>query len=163
MNEIEIPPFDLLNGSEKPTDCFGVILENAEYADAFLQFKDLVNQAKESIAEIFNFDLSDPEDIVNGLDAIISQMWSTGWDPNNASLNLFCSHFGAVLAFYMGSLPKVRIVLRSLNKLNHLSVWHEASKSEYFPFHKIVKCLTRMHGESIRQMVDDLKQREGEQ
>ncbi len=160
MSEIEIPPFDLLNGSDKPTDSFGIILENTEYAEALLQFEDLFNKAKESLAEIFNFDLSYHEDIVNGLDAIISEMWSTGWDPNNADLNLYCSHFGVILAFHMGSMPNVRIVMRSLNNLNHLSVWHEASKSEYFPFHKIVKCLTRKHGESIRQMVDDLKQKE---
>ncbi len=164
MNEIEIPPFDALIGSEKPTDSFGGILENAEFDIAMLRFEELANQAIITVCEMFDINLSDPKITADELDGIISEMWSTGWNPEEADFNLFCSHYGTILASLMKIVPNTSIVFRSSSNINHLSIWHESSKTEYFPFHKIAKCLTRRHGESVRQMIGDLKQKEfGEQ
>ena len=160
MTQIEIPPFDAIIGSAKPTGSFGDILKYEEHEKAISEFENLVLLAKEAVREDFNLNLSDFTNAADELDNIILEMWSEGWNPENGDLNLFCSHFGAVLASLLIAVPNTKFVFRSSTELDNLSIWHEPSKTEYFPFHKIAKCLTVKHGESVRQMVNDLNQKE---
>ncbi len=160
MTQIEITPFDAIIGSEKPTGSFGNILKYEERDEAISEFENLLLLAKESVRENFNIFLSDSINAATELDNVISEMWSEGWNPEVGDLNLFCSHFGAILASLLIAVPNTKYVFRSSTELDNLSVWHEPSKTEYFPFHKIAKCLTAEHGESARQMVNDLNQKE---
>lgn len=79
-------------------------------------------------------------------------MWADGWSPEHGNLDLFATDFGAIFAEALLRLPEMKLIMRSADDLNHLSVWSERSKAEYFPLHKVVKCLRSQNGESLSQL-----------
>lgn len=135
---------------------FGPILGGVEHERALSNLNATVVQARAAAQEHFKIAISSGINAAETIDSIVGDMRNTGWNSNDGNLDLFVVHFGSILASAMLQVPGVQPVFRSITEANHCSVWHPKSRTEYFPFHKILKCLTESEGESASQMVRDL-------
>jgi hypothetical protein len=158
MTTAAIPAFDALQGKDSPTDCFGPVLRADAHVRAMSNLAAVCEQAEAAVRDIFGQDLTRPGSIVE-LDDVIHEMWATGWDPAPGNVKLFVVHFGALLASAMLRTHGTVGVFRSETIIDHVSVWHRQSRTEYFPVHKVVKCLTARYGESASQMYNDLRKK----
>lgn len=151
----EIPAFDALEGAQEPTDCFGGVLTGSAHESAMCHFAELCDEADNAVKDIFGRELL-AEGRISELDDVINEMWENGWNPETGDLNLFVLHFGVLLTAAMLSVEQTTPVFRSESVLNHVSVWRLPSGTEYFPVHKVLKCLVNRRGESASQMYNDL-------
>lgn len=165
MNTMEVPPFDALKGDSHPTEICGPVLTGSEHDSALSNFNTMTEQARAAVQEHLKVSISSGINSVESIDRIIVDIWNTGWNPEDGNLNLFVLHFGSLLASAMLKVPGTQPVFRSTTNANHFSVLHSKSGMEYFPFHKLTKCLTESTGESASQMLNDLinKEKNGEQ
>ena len=122
MTQTEMLPFDAIIGSEKPTDSFGSIFEDEEYELTLSQFEIFAIEVKESLRDRFDLVLSDLKTVTDELDNVISEFWSEGWVPEKNNSDLFCSHFGTILATFLNAVPNTKIIFRSSTELNNLSI-----------------------------------------
>lgn len=150
---MEIPAFDALSGGPEPTDAFGIVLNGQDAAMALARLRNVVEQARPSVREIFGVDITSNSKGAAKLDRIVEEMWSTGWNPHEGDLNLFATHFGALLYDAMANLS-MKQIFRSREVADHHSLWDTETCTEYFPFHKTAKCLLNRQGESMLQMYD---------
>jgi hypothetical protein len=146
-----VPAFDVLRGALAPTDAFGIVLKGADAARALAYLRDVAQQARHNLREVFGIDVSLDSKGVEQLDSIVGQMWATGWDPEKDNLNLFATHFGALLYEAMLG-PSMAAIVRSLDYADHHSLWQAATQTEFFPFHKAAKCLVNGATDSMMQM-----------
>lgn len=154
MSNLEIPPFDVLTSQERPFPGFGPTGGSSQ--DVGGSFAEVVRQAQGRISDVFNISTERGRSLVATLDPVIRDMWSQGWNPEVGDLNLFTRDFGALLMDSLIHELDGRPVFRSNRDLSHASVFWMNAKVEAFPFHKTVKCLTTIHGESLLQFYDGI-------
>jgi hypothetical protein len=155
MNDDTASLFDALSGGAGPAEDFGPLLDAVETEVAVGILRAIASEAQCRIFEIFQ-DSSDHTDAANRLDAVVASMWNDGWSPITGNLSLFATHFGAVFSVALLDLPGAVAAFRSVNDLRDASVWFPKRQTEFFPFHKALKALTRSEsGESFAQMFRD--------
>jgi len=152
----EIPLPDSLQGNPAPeSDLYGDLLEGADADVALAGFSRRAREVLDALnQDDFLPGLTWDSEGMSGIDAMIEEMWSTGWNPRKNNLSLFLEHFGLMLAAAMLDVGTTKPVFRSPTNFMHFSLWHEERRWEWFPFHKMAKHLTSPHGESAQQMLD---------
>jgi hypothetical protein len=149
--ELDTEHFDCLVGEAGPTELFGHPLQGADLKVALGRFSEHVGTVAALVADGFGIDPSDHATIASQLDAVVREMWGGGWSPDTGDVDLFVSHFGSLLARALLNLPGAEATFRSPVTLDHHSAWFAATAHEFFPFHKVLKALSRREGESIDQ------------
>lgn len=143
---LEVPAFDALEGQAEPFAGFGQPLAGPALGR---DFESLVGQAWMRVNDGLWPSPPSFEDVPLMLDATISEMWETGWDPEAGDLNLFVRDFGAVLTASVRHMWGGELVFRSTYDVSHLSVWWPEARFEAFSFHKVLKALHQREGESL--------------
>lgn len=154
MSNRDIPAFDALSGEGLPYSGFGKILPVTP--ERVMRLKAAIADAQKRVSEGFGFDFHNPAEAPKHLDAIVADMWNTGWDPKTGNVNVFTRDFGLVLTESILGLLGGALMLRAEQDLSHLSIFWVDFKIEAFPFHKVLKCLYRRHGESMASFVAGL-------
>jgi hypothetical protein len=154
MNQIELL-MDALQGEDTPTEIFGSTLQGDEAIVARTNLSALAHLARRNFEEMFGIRIGPDDSGIAALDRVIKEMWHDGWTAEDGNLDLFASHFGALLADALVALAGTVTVFRSASNLNHFSVWLPKKRIEYFPFHKACKCLSYSEGESMAQLYRD--------
>jgi hypothetical protein len=146
--------FDMLTGGHAPYLRFGPLLENSVRLEADLHHEAAATTTQ--LRETFGVKLDNPSTVPQDLDAIVAEMWNTGWDPEKGNVNLFAGELGLNLAEAMLALLGGRLVFRDENNFLHCSIFWLDAKIEAFPFHKTVKCLRNRDGDSMAYFVKGL-------
>lgn len=149
MLRLEIPPFDTLTGGAGPYLGFGEPLNSDDTASA--RFAEVLLQAKTRVEDVFQQPLgsANPSEVVEFIDKLVARMWSEGWSPRQGDVNLFVRDFGVLASDALRRGFGGRLVLRSPTDLSHASIWWHSARLEAFPFHKMLKCLSRAEGDSL--------------
>lgn len=145
----KIPPFDVLQDGSNPTNLFGKILEQSNVRKRVLI--DQALEARHRLEKTFRKSLIDPVSVPDQLDDLISSMWNENWSPKTGNVNLFVTDFGLQLVTSILSVLDGDLIFRSDKDISHLSIWWPKRRLEAFPFHKVLKCLCKRHGESVEQ------------
>ncbi len=146
--------FDALANEDSPSRMLGDILGDSSRLLAATNLSRNASDARSRVNEVFGKQVTPDGQGTRELDSIVSEMWSTGWDPKRKSLDLFASDFGALYASAFRSIDGLTLVARSTDDHIHLSFWSPIARMEYFPYHKVVKALQNPRGESLSQMYE---------
>lgn len=147
MLNLKVPAFDLLDGQEQPYTGFGEPLKKSTKRTDKLAA--LIENAYLRIHDGFNVDVSDPSDAAREIDRILEGMWSQGWSPTDANVNLFSTDFGLAVTGAMLKKYGGEVIFRSDTVLDHLSIWWKAERKEAFPFHHMLKCLLKPEANGV--------------
>jgi hypothetical protein len=150
----DFPAFDMLVGkaTAAPYRGFGDVIPDPREIERELHIE--TDEVLRDVRESFGARLSCSSTTPHELDRIVERMWQTGWDPHVGNLNLFTRSFGLLLIKATLDLLGGTLVFREPGKDNvyvHTSIcWPGV---EAFPFHKAIKCLTEIDGESMSYFV----------
>ena len=154
MSSHEIQDFDLLVGRSAPFHGFGEVVRDPRRIE--VEFLKNVDQVRRQIRDTFGVRLEESSSIPEELDGIIRELWQTGWDPRVGNLQLFTRDFGLLLTEATLDLLKGTLIPRSASNLIHWSIFWGTERVEAFPFHKALKCLTHLDGETMTYFVRGL-------
>jgi hypothetical protein len=155
-NHREIVDFDLLVGKTEPFLGFGEVSQNSSEIERELH--KAADQARQQLRRIFGAKLDNASTTPKELDDIIQELWQTGWNPETGNLELFIRDLGLVLTEATLDLLEGKLIFRSTGNVIHCSIFWAEQGVEAFPFHKALKCLTHMHGETMTFFVIGLGQ-----
>ena len=154
--------FDALEGGGEPTSMIGPVVQGVAATQGLRDLAEIAVTARNAVRHIFRQDLEADEAGMSRLDEIVQGMWRDRWNPAEANLDLFVTHFGSLLASALLSLSGSEAIFRDGRALDHVSVFFRLEPSmEYFPFHKAYKCLTNREGESFAQLFRDARRQAG--
>ena len=153
MSLLEVPPCESLAQGTSPYSGFGPLVSETETIENFSR---VVSEASTRISQMFG--VSPPADRtgIAALEEVVSGMWSEGWDPETADVNLFVRDFGSLFMSIIQAMNGGEAVFRSKTDLSHASLWWPKKRLEVFPFHKMYRRLTDREGESLVFFVDSL-------
>jgi hypothetical protein len=154
LSSHEVLDFDLLVGRATPFLGFGEVIEDTKEIEKELH-KD-ADQVRRQIRVTFGAKLENASATPQELDEITKELWETGWDPQVGNLQLFTRDFGLLLAEATLELLGGNLISRSTSNLIHWSILWADQRVEAFPFHKTLKCLTRLDGETMAYFVRGL-------
>jgi hypothetical protein len=152
----EIMDFDLLVGKAPPFLGFGEVIQESEELEKELDTA--ADQVRRQIRDTFGAKLDNPSTTPKELDDIIQELWETGWDPQVGNLALFTRDLGLLLTEATLDLLGGNLIFRSKSDVMHWSIFWADQGVEAFPFHKALKCLTHLHGETMTFFVIGLGQ-----
>jgi hypothetical protein len=118
-------------------------------------------QASERLKAVFGISHEVGIECIREVEEVINQMWSKGWDPQGAKINLFTTDFGCLIAENLRQSLSGSLVLRSEIDLSHASIWWPEAKLEVFPFHAIYRRLKSQSGESVTLLAESAYSRLG--
>lgn len=145
----------MLTGQSSPYTGFGEptnssIIINENYSKT-------TKEAFFRISELFKVQCNLGIESIKHVDEVITEMWSSGWDPDKANVNLFATDFGCVVTEGLKLDLGGALVLRSETDLNHASLWWKEQKIEAFPFHSTYKRLKFSENQSLLQFAQSLR------
>jgi hypothetical protein len=152
--------FDMLTGGRAPYLRFGPIVENSGRLEEDLHQEAAVTRTQ--LREAFGAKLDNSSTIPQELDAIVAEMWNTGWDPGKGNVNLFTRDIGLNLVEATLDLLGGLLVFRDEKNFIHCSIFWRDAKIEAFPFHKAVKCLRNRDGDTMAYFVKGLSDQIGD-
>jgi hypothetical protein len=82
----------MLTGGQAPYLRLGHIVENSGRLEEDLHHEAAV--ARTQLRQTFSAKLDNSSTIPQELDAIVAEMWNTGWNPEKGNVNLFARDFG---------------------------------------------------------------------
>ena len=152
---LDVPPFDMLVSQAEPYGGFGDVLSSSEQVEN--QVAQTAIEARERIEQVFGIAMGTCFDTPRIIEELVQKMWRDGWSPNNSSINLFTTDFGAVLVDEIRRCSGGSLIFRSATDLSHMSLWWPDRGIEVFPFHKMYKRLLANDGESIEYFANRIR------
>ncbi len=156
MSPLEVPPFEALTQGTSPYSGFGPIVNDEETTQNFSR---VVSEASARLDEMFGLTPSRDRTGIAALEELVSRIWSEGWDPETADVNLFVRDLGSILMSLTQAIAGGDTVFRSPTDVSHASLWWPNERLEVFPFHKMYRRLVDRDGESLVFFVDGLAKR----
>ena len=156
MIEYQALLFDALRDGAAPTEMFGPVLTGSAHSVASERLEALASTARARVAETFHRLIACDAAGVHALDDIIHEMWADDWSPQEGNIKLFTAHFGVLFSQALMAASGTVPIFRSVDSLDHFSVWMPSFLLEVFPFHKTHKTLLHRDGESLGQVYEEV-------
>ncbi|MBA3698389.1 MAG: hypothetical protein H0W78_06020 [Planctomycetes bacterium] len=133
-----------LRGNPHPTPKLGPLLIDEAYIAAIEKLVEYASQASTDLQSQHGLEVSfdDANTGVKALDQIIERVRARNWPADSSPLKWHANALGAVLACMMLQRGNSITAFRSKDNFTNFSVYIPNTKVEYFPFHKIQKCLS---------------------
>jgi hypothetical protein len=122
-------------------------------------FSRVVSEASARAEEMVGLAPSRNRAGIAALEELVSRIWSEGWDPQTADVNLFVRDLGSIFMLITQEIAGGETVFRSRTDVSHASLWWPIERLEVFPFHKMYRRLVERDGESVVFFVDGLTKR----
>jgi hypothetical protein len=130
-----------LRGSPSPTSKLGPLLIDVAYLQALEKIIEFAAQASSDLdskhGTQITFDLAG----VQALDRILGEIRANNWPKESGHFRWYQTSLGSVLACAMLQYGNSITAFRSKDNFTNFSVFVEQTQVEYFPFHKVHKCL----------------------
>lgn len=134
---------ECLRGSPCPTPKLGPLLIDEAYVAAIEKLVEYASQASTDLQSQHGVEVSfDDEDAsVQALDHIIARVRARNWPADSSPFKWHANAMGSVLACIMLKRGDSITAFRAKDNFTNFSVYVPTTKVEYFPFHKVVKCM----------------------
>ncbi len=133
---------ECLRGNPYPTPKLGPLLIDEAYVSALERLVEYAAQASTDLGQQHNMDVSFDVTGVAAVDAIIAKVRERNWPSDSNPFKWHANALGSVLACIMLSRGNSITAFRSKENFTNFSVYVASTQVEYFPFHKVQKCLT---------------------
>lgn len=131
-----------LRGNPSPTSKLGPLLIDVAYLQALEKIIEFAAQASGDLDRkhdcTITFDLAG----VQLLDRILIDVRANNWPKESGHFRWYQTSLGSVLACSMLQYGNSITAFRSKDNFTNFSVYVAQTHVEYFPFHKVHKCLT---------------------
>ncbi len=134
---------ECLRGSAFPTSKLGPLLIDEAYVAAIEKLVEYASQASTDLQAQHGVEVSfdDPAAGIAALEVIIGRVRARNWPTDSNPFKWHTNALGAVLACMMLQRGNSITAFRAKDNFTNFSVYVPDTKVEYFPFHKILKCL----------------------
>ncbi len=135
---------ECLRGNPNPTPKLGPLLIDEAYVAAIEKLVEYASQASTDLQSQHGIEVSFDDAAVGiaALDQIIARVRARNWPPESNPYKWHANALGSVLACMMLQRGNSITAFRAKDNFTNFSVYVPPTKVEYFPFHKIQKCLT---------------------
>lgn len=135
---------ECLRGNPYPTPKLGPLLIDEAYIAAIEKLVEYASQASTDLQSQHGIEVSfdDPNAGVAALDTIIARVRARNWPAESNPFKWHANALGSVLACMMLQRGNSITAFRAKDNFTNFSVYIPQTQVEYFPFHKVQKCLT---------------------
>ncbi|HEX3135321.1 MAG TPA: hypothetical protein VHX44_17275 [Planctomycetota bacterium] len=135
---------ECLRGNPYPTPKLGPLLIDENYVAAIEKLVEYASQASTDLQAQHGIEVSfdDAATGVAALDQIIARVRARNWPADSNPFKWHANALGSVLACMMLQRGNSITAFRAKDNFTNFSVYVPDTKVEYFPFHKIQKCLS---------------------
>lgn len=135
---------ECLRGNPYPTPKLGPLLIDEAYIAAIEKLVEYASQSSTDLQSQHGIEVSfdDANVGVAALDQIIARVRARNWPADSNPFKWHANALGAVLACMMLQRGNSITAFRAKDNFTNFSVYVPDTKVEYFPFHKILKCLS---------------------
>jgi len=135
---------ECLRGNPHPTSKLGPLLIDEAYISAIEKLVEYASQASTDLQAQHGIEVSfdDAQAGVQALDQIIDRVRARNWPADSNPFKWHANALGSVLACMMLQRGNSITAFRAKDNFTNFSVYVPTTAVEYFPFHKIQKCLT---------------------
>jgi hypothetical protein len=134
---------ECLRGNPYPTPKLGPLLIDEAYIAAIEKLVEYASQASTDLQSQHGIEVSfdDANAGVAALDQIIARVRARNWPAESNPFKWHSNALGSVLACMMLQRGNSITAFRAKDNFTNFSVYVPTTKVEYFPFHKVQKCL----------------------
>ncbi len=140
---------ECLRGNPYPTPKLGPLLIDEDYVAAIERLIEYAAQASTDLGQQHNIELGFDESGIVVIDQIIISVRARNWPVESNPFRWHANAIGSVLACIMLKRGNSLTAFRSKDNFTNFSVYVAATKVEYFPFHKVQKCLTSVDAGTV--------------
>lgn len=133
---------ECLRGNPYPTPKLGPLMIDEAYVAALEKLVEYAAQASTDLGQQHNIEVAFDVTGIDALDKIITSVRQRNWPVDSNPFKWHVNALGSVLACIMLSRGNSITAFRAKDNFTNFSVYVAATKVEYFPFHKVQKCLT---------------------
>jgi hypothetical protein len=133
---------ECLRGNPYPTPKLGPLMIDEAYVAALERLVDYAAQASTDLGQQNNIEVAFDITGVAALDDIINKVRARNWPAESNPFKWHANALGSVLACIMLSRGNSITAFRAKDNFTNFSVYVAATQVEYFPFHKVQKCLS---------------------
>lgn len=135
---------ECLRGNAFPTPKLGPLLIDEAYIAAIEKLVEYASQASTDLQSQHGIEVSfdDPAQGIAAIDQIIARVRARNWPPESNPYKWHANALGSVLACMMLQRGNSITAFRAKDNFTNFSVYVPTTQVEYFPFHKIQKCLS---------------------
>jgi hypothetical protein len=133
---------ECLRGNPYPTPKLGPLLIDEAYIAAIERLIEYAAQASTDLTQQHSKEVAFDDSGVDALDMIIAKIRDRRWPADSNPFKWHANAIGSVLACIMLKRGNSLTAFRSKDNFTNFSVYVAATQVEYFPFHKVQKCLT---------------------
>jgi hypothetical protein len=132
---------ECLRGNPYPTPKLGPLLIDEAYVSAIERLVEYAAQASTDLTQQHTIEVGFDDHSVGALDTIIAKIRPRQWPADSNPFKWHANAIGSVLACIMLKRGNSITAFRSKDNFTNFSVYVAATAVEYFPFHKVQKCL----------------------
>jgi hypothetical protein len=140
---------ECLRGNPHPTDKLGPLMIDEAYVSAIERLVEYAAQASTDLGQQHNMEVAFDDSGVAALDQIIATVRARNWPTDSNPFKWHANALGSVLACIMLSRGNSITAFRSKDNFTNFSVYVAPTQVEYFPFHKVQKCLTSANAGTV--------------
>ena len=133
---------ECLRGNPYPTPKLGPLLIDEAYVSAIERLITYAAQASTDLSEQHGVEIPFDDSGVPALDIVIERVRERNWPADSNPFKWHANAIGSVMACIMLKRGNSITAFRSKDNFTNFSVYVEQTQVEYFPFHKVQKCLT---------------------
>jgi hypothetical protein len=133
---------ECLRGNPHPTSKLGPLLIDEAYVSAIERLIEYAAQASTDLGQQHKKEVEFNDFGVAALDEIIVSVRARNWPTESNPFRWHANALGSVLACIMLMRGNSLTAFRSKDNFTNFSVYVAATQVEYFPFHKVKKCLS---------------------
>lgn len=133
---------ECLRGNPYPTPKLGPLLIDEAYVAAIEKLVEYAAQASTDLGQQHGVEIGFDDDGVKALDQVIERVRARKWPVDSNPFKWHANAIGSVLACIMLKRGNSITAFRSKDNFTNFSVYVPQTSVEYFPFHKVQKCLS---------------------
>jgi hypothetical protein len=140
---------ECLRGNPYPTPKLGPLLIDEAYVAAIEKLVEYAAQASTDLGQQHGIEIGFDDDGVKALDQVIDRVRARKWPVDSNPYKWHANAIGSVLACIMLKRGNSITAFRAKDNFTNFSVYVPQTKVEYFPFHKVQKCLTSVDAGTV--------------
>ena len=133
---------ECLRGNPYPTPKLGPLLIDEAYVAAIEKLVEYAAQASTDLGQQHGVEIGFDDEGVKALDHVLERVRARKWPVDSNPYKWHANAIGSVLACMMLQRGNSITAFRAKDNFTNFSVYVPQTKVEYFPFHKVQKCLS---------------------
>ena len=133
---------ECLRGNPSPTPKLGPLLIDEAYVAAIEKLVEYAAQASTDLGQQHGVEIGFDDEGVKALDHVLERVRARKWPVDSNPYKWHANAIGSVLACMMLQRGNSITAFRAKDNFTNFSVYVPQTKVEYFPFHKVQKCLS---------------------